>query len=170
MSNFQHSTYVDSYEMGHAIVTKEEAFTYVKTHEEKKLRPWVCKITGIDPEFGFKREFVESKLFTLKKPFDDYFKIIFPLELGFVYEFRNFTVTFEEEEVFYRASGYFGINAEGVATLEKDDVRRLLGMRVKEKQSVNPEDWKEKPKKKKQREPEQMGFMMDESECKYDKF
>jgi hypothetical protein len=169
MSNFQHSTYVDSYEMGHAIVTNSEAFTYVKSSEEKKLRPWVCKITGIDPEFGFKRKFVESKLFTLKKPFEEYLKIVFALEHGYVYEFRNFSVNFDDEP-YFRASGYFGVNENGIATLEKTDVRKLLGMKVKEKVAVDAEAWKERPKKKKQSEPEQLGFHMDDSDCKFDKF
>lgn len=168
MSNFQHSTYVDSFEMGHSIIKNDEAFTYVKTSADKKLKPWVCAIVGIDPEWGFKRKFVETKIFTLKKPYENFFKIVFPLEHGFIYEFRNFSVSFDDDETFYRASGFFGSCENGIVTLEKDDVRRVLGMKVKEKKNVDVEAWKEKPKKKS--DPVQLGMLMDESDCKFDKF
>jgi hypothetical protein len=168
MSNLQQCSYVDSYEMGHSIIDNNEACTYVKVTDDKKLKPWVCTITGIDPEYGFKRKFCESRVYSLKAPYQNWFKIVFKIEKGLVHEFRNFTVSFDEE-INYRASGFFGANDYGIATLTKNDVRKALGMKVKEITEEEIKAWKKEPKVKK-REPEQLGLMIDTKNCEYDKF
>lgn len=125
---------VDEDHLGNTIISPKLARTYL---DKKSLtKQWLAIISGIDPKFGFKREFVKRQQSDYRP---DFWEMLFPIEAGKIYQYNNFYVAFGQY-----TSGYFATSEQHdkIITLEKDEVRRLLGMPVK--------DWskekKEKPK------------------------
>lgn len=111
--------------LGMTIISPEKIQTYKKRNESSELKQWVCQITGTCTKFGFKREFVKS---TIKIQDEKFNSVKFLLEKGKLYEYKNLYVGLDQY-----VSGFFAINeANNLLTLEKDEVRRLLGMPIKD--------------------------------------
>lgn len=110
--------------LGHTIISSKN----IQTYKSKKVfvKQWVAKITGIDPKFGFAREFVQAESDEFLEDIDIVF---FYLKSGTLYQYNNLYV-----DKTMNASGYFAVNEEGnkILSLTKEEVRKLLGMPVKE--------------------------------------
>lgn len=114
---------IDSEELGHTTITPKMVRTYLDKISHTKQ--WLAKITGIDPKFGFKRDFEPKE----KKDYrPDFWEMIYPLEKGCLYEYKNFYVALGQY-----CSGYFAVNEQGtkIISLEYEEVRRYLNMPVK---------------------------------------
>jgi hypothetical protein len=122
---------IDEEILGHTIISSKN----IQTYKSKTVfvKQWVAKITGIDPKFGFAREFIQAES-------DDFLEgidiVFYYLKAGTLYQYNNLYV-----EKTMNASGYFAVNEAGdkILSLDKNEVRKLLGMPVKE--------WKEKIQK-----------------------
>lgn len=114
---------VDADIFGHTVISPGLARTYL---DKKSLtKQWLAHISGIDPKFGFKREF-QKRSQTDYRP--DFWEMLYPLEKGRIYEYKNFYIALGQYH-----SGFFAVNEEGskIITLEQQEVRRLLNMPVK---------------------------------------
>ena len=117
---------IDEENLGHTVISSKNIQTYRPISGGEKL--WVARITGIDPKFGFSREFVRNE----EDNFMPDIKIcFFYLKAGFIYQYNNVYV---DKGVY--ASGYFCVNecGEKIMSLTIRQVRKFLGMPVK--------DWK----------------------------
>lgn len=117
---------IDEEILGHTIISSKNIQTYRPIVGGEKL--WVANINGIDPKFGFAREFVNRE----EDDFLENIKIVFfYIKAGKIYQYTNVYV---DKGVY--ASGYFAVNEQGdkIISLTKDQVRKFLSMPVK--------DWK----------------------------
>jgi hypothetical protein len=121
---------VDEDILGHTIISAKQARTYL---DKKSLtKQWLAVISGIDPKFGFKRDFVKRQQSDYRP---DFWEMLYILETGKIYEYKNFYVAMGEY-----VSGFFAVNEQNkILTLEKDEVRRLLNMPVKSWSNKNEE-------------------------------
>jgi hypothetical protein len=112
--------------LGHTIISPKMIQTYRPLVGGEKL--WVAKILGIDKKFGFQREFVNREESSFMP---EHNIVFFYLKAGGIYQYTN---VFVEKGVF--ASGFIAVleNEEELLSLTKDQVRKFLGMPVK--------DWK----------------------------
>ena len=116
----------DSLHMGISEITGTLAKTYNFTDKSKAYKPWVAKISGIDPKFGFKREFLKTT-YGARMYAGQIQMNLFHLEKGFVYQYKDFLLLFIKPEV---REGFFAIDAHGQVTeLTKDEIRTYLNMR-----------------------------------------
>lgn len=121
---------VDEDIFGHTIISGKQARTYLD--KKSFTKQWLAIISGIDPKFGFKREFVKRDQ---SDYLPDFWEMIYVLEVGKIYEYKNFYIALGQY-----TSGFFAINEQGkVLTLEKDEVRKLLNMPVKSWANKNEE-------------------------------
>ena len=121
---------VDEDIFGHTIISGKQARTYLD--KKSFTKQWLAIISGIDPKFGFKREFVKRDQSDYRP---DFWEMIYVLEAGKIYEYKNFYIALGQY-----TSGFFAINEQGkVLTLEKDEVRKLLNMPVKSWANKNEE-------------------------------
>lgn len=121
---------VDKDIFGHTIISGKQARTYLD--KKSFTKQWLAIISGIDPKFGFKREFVKRDQ---SDYLPDFWEMIYVLEAGKIYEYKNFYIALGQY-----TSGFFAINEQGkVLTLEKDEVRKLLNMPVKSWANKNEE-------------------------------
>ena len=124
---------VDENVIGHTSIMP----TVVRTYLDKKslTKQWLAVISGIDPKFGFKRDFVKRSQSDFRP---DFWEMIYALDKGKIYEYKNFYIALGQYD-----SGFFATNEQGdkILTLEKEEVRRLLNMPVK--------SWGEKKEKPK---------------------
>lgn len=120
--------FIDSFELGPSKIEATQCFTYCKKDADKKQKPWVCVISGIDPEYGYKRDFVNSKQQNLKPPYNDFVKLTWQLQNNLVYQYNNFLCDFKSG---YTSKGYFAVTNDKIKTLKDVDVRRALNMRIK---------------------------------------
>lgn len=114
---------IDEEILGHTIISPKNIQTYKPLVNAEKL--WVAKITGIDKKFGFSREFVNKEEDSF---LPDYNIVFFYLKSGFIYQYNN---VFVEKGIY--SSGYFCVTESGdkIISLSKDQVRKFLGMPVK---------------------------------------
>lgn len=114
---------VDEDIFGHTTISPKLARTYLD--KVTMTKQWLAVISGIDPKFGFKRDFQKFSKSDFRH---DFFEILYPLDSGKIYEYKNFYVALGEY-----SSGFFAVNEQGnkIITLESDEVRRLLNMPVK---------------------------------------
>jgi len=113
--------------LGKTIISGSKIITYKKKSETSAFKQWVCRIAGPCPKFGFKREFVKGKLMNDSDD-ETLLKFKFLLENGNLYQYNNLYVAFGEY-----VSGFIAVNDEGnLLSIDKDGVRRLMGMPTKE--------------------------------------
>jgi len=111
---------------GHTVINPVYIRTYHSASLFKDVKQWVAEITGIDEKFGMKREFLKKQSAPYKVA--DFQEIHFILKSGKIYQYNNLYVAQG-----HFTSGFIGINANQteILTLEKEEVRRLLRMPVK---------------------------------------
>lgn len=116
---------VDSIHLGISEINATMAKTYNFLDKNIAYKPWVAKITAIDPKYGYKREFAK-RTYGAKMYGGKVQMIIFHLELGCVYEYNDFLLLFIKPEV---KKGFFGVDAHGkLEELDKKEVRKFLNM------------------------------------------
>jgi hypothetical protein len=85
-------------------------------------RPWVARITALDPKRGFERRFIDGSRDyrdTDKKGRGT--KVYFTLEAGYLYEVNRWRARYKEERYFVR------IAADGeIVGVRQEDVTRIL--------------------------------------------
>lgn len=110
--------------LGMTIISPEKIQTYKKRSETTDFKQWVCRIAGTCEKFGFKREFVKSKIAIQD---DKFLSVKFMLEAGNLYEYKNLYVGLDQY-----VSGFIAVLDENnIMSLDKKNVRELLGMPTK---------------------------------------
>lgn len=91
--------------------------------EGDRLKPYVCKITGRDYTYGFKREFVSSNRFVHEEQIHGkrVHLISFKLEPFQIYEYKRFICTSAGEV----EEGYIGVWANDFVLLEREQVETM---------------------------------------------
>lgn len=106
--------------LGHSIISPKLITTYLD--KISKTKQWVAEIKGIDKTFGFSREFIKQ----FKNDYRPDFHICYyELRPGKIYEYNNLYVGQGKY-----VCGYFATleNGTEILPLEKEQIRRLLGM------------------------------------------
>jgi len=111
---------------GHTTINPVFIRTYYSNKYCSGIKQWVAEITGIDKSFGLKREFLKKQSGAFKV--EDFQEIHFILKTGKIYQFNNLYVSQG-----HYTSGFMATceNNKEIITLEKEEVRRLFRMPVK---------------------------------------
>jgi hypothetical protein len=146
MTTEQNTTYLDAYHIGISLINRTQAFSFAPTNANPKEKPWIAIIEGISSEFGFERKFLNSGTEIISKACfesildSQYHELTqefvqknfrmysWKLITGHIYEYKNFMCDFEDSQ---KEAGYFGVSQEGIRTLTKDEIRRMMNLRVK---------------------------------------
>ena len=140
--------YIDVDFLGISKIGGTYATSFYRQKCNYKQRPMMCKITGIDPKYGFKREFLQSYSQTVDKHPDlKIIKFEYKKFYGYIIGYKNFMLCHLTNEVKTEWQ-YFVPSLHGILTLEPEQVRSALNMPVKNRAlgiwpSMKPKDEKD---------------------------